>query len=125
MSTTILVVDDSESVRQQVSATLSEAGFETCEAGDGAEGVERVQAGGIDCVVCDVNMPFKNGIELVEELKQDPRFRDMPIIMLTTEGAQDLIGRAKAAGACGWIVKPFKPEMLKAAVKQLTGAVAS
>ena len=69
----------------------------------------------------DVNMPNKNGIEMVEEVKSDARFEKLPIIMLTTEGAKDLIARAKAAGACGWIVKPFNADMLVAAVKKLSG----
>ena len=120
MSANVLIVDDSVTVRQQVTAALSTAGISVCEASDGQEGTSRIKAGGIDCVICDVNMPRKNGIELVEDVKQEDRFSDLPIIMLTTEGAKDLIARAKSAGACGWIVKPFKPEMLVAAVRKLT-----
>ena len=121
MSATVLVVDDSATIRQQVGAALSVTGLEIVEAADGVEGLKRIKAGGINCVVCDVNMPNKNGIEMVEEVKKDTAFASLPIIMLTTEGAKDLIVRAKAAGASGWIVKPFKPEMLVAAVNKLAG----
>ena len=121
MSATVLVVDDSATIRQQVGAALSVAGLDIVEAADGVEGLKKIKAGGISCVVCDVNMPNKNGIEMVEEIKKDTAFASLPIIMLTTEGAKDLIVRAKAAGASGWIVKPFKPEMLVAAVNKLAG----
>lgn len=120
MSATVLVVDDSATVRQQVGSALKLAGFSVVEAADGVEGKARVSAGGVNCVVCDVNMPNKNGIELVEELKKDPAHKALPIIMLTTEGAPQLVQRAKAAGASGWIVKPFKADLLVAAVRKLT-----
>lgn len=119
MSSNILVVDDSVTIREQVSEALQQAGFKTQQAVDGVEGVDKIKAGEIHCVVCDVNMPNKNGIELVEEVRQDDRFKALPIIMLTTEGARDLIAKAKAAGANGWIVKPFRPDLLVAAVKKL------
>ena len=122
MTKKILVVDDSATVRQQVSIALTQAGLDVTEAVDGVDGTSKIKAGGIDCVVCDVNMPNRNGIELVEEVKGDAQFSALPIIMLTTEGAKDLIARAKAAGACGWIVKPFKADMLVAAVKKLVRA---
>ena len=122
MSTNVLVVDDSATVRQQVCAALSQAGLRVSEAVDGVDGVTKIKSGGIDCVVCDVNMPNKNGIEMVAEVKRDASYSNLPIIMLTTEGSKDLIAKAKAAGACGWIVKPFKPDMLVAAVKNLTKA---
>src|SRR5262245_49685997 len=116
MSATVLVVDDSATVRQQVGAALVQAGFKVQEAQDGVEGKSRIIAGGIDCVICDVNMPNKNGIDMVEEVKKDAKFGKLPIVMLTTEGAKELIERAKKAGACGWIVKPFKADLLVAAV---------
>lgn len=119
MSSTVLVVDDSVTVRQQVGAALKQAGFVVAEAKDGVEGKNKITAGGISCVICDVNMPNKNGIEMVEEVKTDERFAKLPIIMLTTEGAPELIQRAKKAGASGWIVKPFKADMLIAAVQKL------
>ena len=116
----VLVVDDSATVRQQVSMALTQAGIAVLEAVDGIDGANQISSGGIDCVVCDVNMPNMNGIEMVEKVKSENRFSDLPIIMLTTEGAKDLIAQAKSAGACGWIVKPFKADMLVAAVKKLT-----
>ena len=120
MSINVLVVDDSATIRQYVSTTLQDAGMSVTEAVDGVEGVNKIKAGGVDCVICDVNMPNKDGIELVREIKADPVFASVPIIMLTTEGARELITKAKKAGACGWIVKPFKPAMLVAAVQKLT-----
>ena len=120
MSVTVLVVDDSTTVRQQVGTVLSQVGFLVEQACDGLQGVARINAGGIDCVICDVNMPNMNGIELVEAVKADPQFKSLPIIMLTTEGSKELIQRAKQGGACGWIVKPFKAELLIAAVQKLT-----
>lgn len=123
MSKNILVVDDSASVRQQVTAALKQVGLSVQEAVDGVDGKNKIDAGGIDCVVCDVNMPNKNGIEMVKEVKSDARFKSLPIVMLTTEGAKDLITKAKAAGASGWIVKPFDAAALVSAVKKLSGAV--
>ena len=121
MANKILVVDDSSSVRQQVGMALGQAGLDVVEAVDGVDGVAKVKAGDIKCVVCDVNMPNKNGIEMVQEVKSDAAFANLPIIMLTTEGSKDLIAQAKAAGACGWIVKPFNAAMLVSAVKKLAG----
>ena len=122
MSATVLIVDDSQTVRQQVNLALSQAGFTAVEAADGLQGVSRIEAGGIDCVICDVNMPNMNGIEMVEKVKSDGRFTSLPIVMLTTEGAMELIQKAKKAGASGWIVKPFKADLLIAAVRKLTAA---
>lgn len=122
MSATVLVVDDSLTVRQQVGTALSQAGFKIVEAGDGSQGYTRISEGGIDCVICDVNMPIMNGIEMVEKVKGEDRHANLPIVMLTTEGAMELIQRAKKAGASGWIVKPFKADLLIAAVKKLTTA---
>lgn len=124
MSQNILVVDDSASVRQQVSLTLKQSGFNVFEAEDGVTGAERIRQGGIDCVICDVNMPNMNGIEMLKVVKADPSNKDLPVVMLTTEGSKDLIVQAKQAGAKGWIVKPFKAELLIAAVEKLTGAAA-
>lgn len=122
MIPTLLVVDDSATIRQQVSSALSPHGFRVEEAGDGKLGLARIKDGGIDCVICDVNMPNMNGIEMVEQVKQLPEFASLPIIMLTTEGARELIQKAKSAGASGWIVKPFKSDLLLAAARKLTAA---
>ncbi|MEE4301944.1 MAG: response regulator [Pseudomonadales bacterium] len=122
MSKTVLVVDDSSTVRQQVSMALTQAGFATKEAADGQEGLESIDAGSVDMVICDVNMPRMNGLEMVEAVKAKPQNKALPIVMLTTEGQPAMIKRAKEAGASGWIVKPFDASQLVAAAQKLTGA---
>jgi two-component system chemotaxis response regulator CheY len=123
MSATILVIDDSLMVRQQVSRTLTGAGFSMIEACDGLDAHQKLAAtADVRLIVCDVNMPVMNGIEFLEKLRAIGS--SIPVVMLTTEGQPELIQRAKALGAKGWIVKPFKPEMLIAAAKKLTAAAA-
>lgn len=117
MSKKVLVVDDSATVRQQVAFALSQAGFTVIEAVDGIDGAEKVAAtADLALVICDVNMPRMNGLEMLEAVKG---IATTPIIMLTTEGDPALVARAKQAGAKGWIVKPFKPELLVAAARKL------
>jgi two-component system chemotaxis response regulator CheY len=122
MSKKIMVVDDSQTVRQQVGMALTQAGFEVLEAVDGQDGMEKI---GLEpdlaMVICDVNMPRMNGIEMLTSVKADGKNAALPVIMLTTEGQPELVERAKKVGAKGWIVKPFKPNLLVAAVKKLTG----
>ena len=121
MGKKILVVDDSRAVRQQVSMTLSQAGFEVLEAEDGEQGADVIRKDSdVAMVICDVNMPRMNGLEMVEAVKAEPAFAALPIVMLTTEGQPALMKRAKAAGAKGWIVKPFKAAMLVATAQKLT-----
>jgi len=121
MGKKILIVDDSSTVRQQVALALHEAGFETVEACDGHEGLEALRkTDDLDMVICDVNMPRMNGIEMVVEAKKDASFSGIPIVMLTTEGQPALIRKAKEAGASGWIVKPFNPDRLVATARKLT-----
>jgi two-component system chemotaxis response regulator CheY len=121
MPKTILVVDDSGTVRQQVSMALKQAGFEIAEAADGQEGLAIIEASGnIDMVVCDVHMPKMNGLEMVEAVKRKPEYKALPILMLTTDGQPSLIKRAKDAGAVGWIVKPFNATQLVQTAKHLT-----
>jgi two-component system, chemotaxis family, chemotaxis protein CheY len=116
----VLVVDDSPTVRQQVSLALKQAGFEVLEATDGADGVAKVGSDpSIGMVILDVNMPRMNGLEMLETIKAGGQNAGIAVIMLTSEGQQSLIDRAKKAGAKGWIVKPFKAELLVAAVKKL------
>jgi len=123
MAKTVLVVDDSSTVRQQVSLALKQAGFDILEAADGAEGIAQVSGNrAIDMVVCDVNMPNVNGLEMVERVKAKPEFGKLPILMLTTEGQPSLIKRAREAGAVGWIVKPFDANQLVQAARHLTKA---
>lgn len=123
MSKTVLVVDDSSTVRQQVALALKQAGFDIVEAADGREAIATLEARrGIDMVVCDVNMPHVNGLEMVERVKAKPENRALPILMLTTEGQPSLIKRAREAGAVGWIVKPFDANQLVQAARHLTKA---
>lgn len=119
MSVKVLVIDDSLMVRQQVGRALTSAGFSIAEATDGVEALQKLATTpDTKLIVCDVNMPRMSGIEFLERLRQDGQA--VPVVMLTTEGQPELIQRAKALGAKGWIVKPFKPELLIAAAKKLT-----
>jgi two-component system chemotaxis response regulator CheY len=120
----VLIVDDSPTIRQQVGRALHESGIEVIEAGDGVEGIERITADqAIGMVILDINMPRMNGLEMLDKIKQDARTAALPVVMLTSEGQRSLIERAKQAGAKGWIVKPFKPELLLATVQKLMGAM--
>jgi two-component system chemotaxis response regulator CheY len=114
----ILVIDDSETIRQQVRQALAATGYEIIEAVDGIDGLEKLRAlADLDIALCDVNMPRMNGLDMIAEVQRSgPK---IPILMLTTEGQPSLIRRAREAGAKGWIVKPFKPELLVAAVTKL------
>jgi two-component system, chemotaxis family, chemotaxis protein CheY len=116
----VLVVDDSTSVRQQVSAALTQAGFDVVEAVDGVDGVDMIaKSTDLSAVICDVNMPRMSGLDLLEKVRADGKNARLPILMLTTEGQPGLIQRAKQAGAKGWIIKPFRPELLVATIKKL------
>lgn len=120
MGKKIMIVDDSRTIRQQVTFTLTKGGYEVVEAEDGAQGIEKLAENpDVAMIITDVNMPNMDGIEMLEKMKASGT--TIPIIMLTTEGAADLIERAKAAGAKGWLVKPFKPDQLVAAVGKLAG----
>lgn len=123
MSKKILIVDDSATVRQQVGMALTQAGFSVLEAVDGIDGKDQIEKNhDISLVVCDVNMPRMNGLEMVTQIKANGMFASLPILMLTTEGDPSLIARAKKAGAKGWIVKPFNADLLVNAAKKLTAA---
>ena len=117
----VLVIDDSLMVRQQVGRALKTAGFTVTEAVDGVDALEKLTgAPDTRLVVCDVNMPRMNGLEFLERIRADGQ--TVPVVMLTTEGQPELIGRARTLGAKGWIVKPFKPDFLVAAAKKLLAA---
>jgi two-component system chemotaxis response regulator CheY len=117
--TKVLVVDDSNSIRDMVSFTLKSAGYETVEAKDGQDGLNKAQGARFDLVISDVNMPIMDGITLCQELRKLPSFKFTPILMLTTESSGDMKMRGKAAGATGWLVKPFNPEKLLATIKRV------
>ena len=113
MGKTALIVDDSPTMRQMVAFTLTNAGFTVVEAQDGKDAVNKVAGGGkMDIVVTDLNMPEMDGIALIKELRKLSAFRFTPILMLTTESAVEKKQAGKEAGATGWIVKPFNPEIL-------------
>lgn len=121
-SKTVLIVDDSLTVRQQVSLTLKTLGYNVLEACNGREGIEVVRSGAaIAMVICDVNMPVANGLEFLETIKGNAPAPPVPVVMLTTDGSPELIARAKRAGAKGWIVKPFQTDLLLSAVRRIAG----
>ena len=119
---TVLSVDDSASVRQMVKLTLTGAGYQVIQANDGAEGLAKARDTAVDMVVTDINMPVMNGLALIRELRQLPSYKGVPIIFLTTESDEAMKREAKAAGATGWITKPFQQEQLVAVVKKVLGA---
>lgn len=117
----ILVVDDSPTVRQQVEAALTPAGYLVVTAEDGIIGLDVLRQGSFALVICDVNMPRMSGLDLVEQLRREPQHAETPVVMLTTEGQPALVARAKKAGVRSWIIKPFKADLLLAAVNKFTG----
>jgi two-component system chemotaxis response regulator CheY len=119
---TILIVDDSVTVRQQVSLALAQAGYRVVEAQDGRDALLMLERGGVSMVISDVNMPRMNGFEMLERIKLHPRHASVPVVMLTSERRPDLVERAKKAGASGWITKPFNAELLMAAMVKVLGA---
>ena len=117
----ILVIDDSETIRQQVKQALAATGYEIIEAVDGVDGLEKLRAlPNVHMALCDVNMPRMSGLDMIASAHTEGLLT--PIIMLTSEGQPSLIRRAKESGARGWIVKPFKVDLLVAAVNKITSA---
>ena len=108
----ILIVDDSVSMRQMVGFTLREGGFEVIEAEHGQDALNKLKTATVDLVITDLNMPVMDGITLIQNLRQQPAMKTKPILMLTTEGLASKKEQGKAAGASGWLVKPFDPEKL-------------
>ncbi len=122
MSKTILSVDDSASALQMVKLTLTGAGYQVVQAANGADGLVKARAGGVDLVLTDVNMPVMDGLTLIRELRRLPAFKGVPIVFLTTESDAAMKQQAKAAGATGWITKPFQQDQLLAVVRKVLGA---
>lgn len=119
MGKKIMTVDDSASVRQMVSFTLQEAGYDVVEACDGADALSKLQGNPVNMIITDLNMPNLDGIGLIRNVRAGNISKFVPIIMLTTESQDAKKMEGKSAGATGWIVKPFKPEQLLAVVKKV------
>ena len=122
MSKTILIVDDSSSLRQVVNLTLTRAGYQVLEAVDGEDALRQLDGRKINLIVSDVNMPRMDGITFLTRVKQLPRYKFTPVVMLTTEGQAEKKEQGRAAGAKAWIVKPFSPQVLQALLSQTTTA---
>lgn len=119
MAKTILIVDDSASLRQVVNIALSGAGYDVIEACDGKDALGKLDGRKIHLIVSDVHMPNMDGITFVKEVKKHPSYKFTPIIMLTTESQEGKKQEGQMAGAKAWVVKPFKPEQMLAAVSKL------
>jgi two-component system chemotaxis response regulator CheY len=119
MAKTILIVDDSASMRQVVGIALRGAGYEVLAACDGMDALAKLTGQKVHLIICDVNMPVMDGISFVKAVKQIPAYKFTPIIMLTTESAESKKLEGQAAGARAWVVKPFQPPQLLAAVQKL------
>ena len=115
----ILAVDDSSSMRRMLNFALSNGGFDVLEAEDGQQALEIAQSEDVDLVLTDINMPRMNGFELIEKLRELPSYKFVPILTLTTESSVEKKARGRAAGATGWIVKPFDPTQLLSIVNRL------
>ncbi|PEQ13423.1 two-component system response regulator [Novosphingobium sp. PC22D] len=120
--TTVLTIDDSPSIRQIVSLTLSGAGYDVLEAADGAEGLKIATERKVDVVLTDLNMPVMNGIEFTRSFRGHPAGRGVPVVLLTTESDESMKAQAKGAGATGWIQKPFQQGQLLRIMAKVAGA---
>ena len=118
-TTRILTVDDSASMRALLNHALTTSGFDVSQADDGIAALEWLASNEVDVVITDINMPRLDGFGLIERLRAGSRHRDRPILVLTTESSDEKKARARAAGATGWIVKPFDPEKLATAVRRV------
>ncbi|HEU4852793.1 MAG TPA: response regulator [Telluria sp.] len=121
MAKTILAVDDSSSLRQMVAFSLKAAGYNVVEAVDGQDGLDKARLQAVDLVLTDQNMPRMDGLALIRELRALPDYAKVPILMLTTESSDEMKSKGRAAGANGWLVKPFDPQRLIEVVKKVIG----
>jgi two-component system chemotaxis response regulator CheY len=119
MSKTILIVDDSASLRTVVGIALKGAGYDVIEACDGKDALSKLDGRKINLIISDVNMPNMDGITFVKELKQLASYKFTPVIMLTTESQESKMAEGKAAGVRAWVVKPFQPDQMLTAVAKL------
>lgn len=120
MQTKVLTVDDSNVMRALLRSALTEKGFEVAQAIDGVDALEWLESNDVDVVITDINMPRMDGFGLIEKLRAHDRHRDRPILVLSTESSDEKKARARAAGATGWIVKPFDAEKLATAVRRVS-----
>jgi len=121
MGKVVLTVDDSASIRQMVAFTLKSAGYEVMEAVDGEDGLGKARGRNADLILTDQNMPRMDGLTLIKSLRGLPQYRAIPILMLTTESSDAMKSAGRAAGATGWLVKPFDPQKLLEVVKKVIG----
>jgi len=119
MSKTIITVDDAATMRRMISFTLRGAGHEVLEACDGVEALSLLRSNRVDLIITDVNMPRMDGIEFTRQIRQIPALSRVPVLLLTTESDPDKKAKGKAAGATGWIVKPFQQDQLLAVVARV------
>ena len=119
MAKTIMIVDDSASMRRVVGIALKGAGYEVLEGVDGKDALSKLKGQKVHMIISDVNMPVMDGIAFLKAVKQMPAYKFTPVIMLTTESAEDKKREGQAAGARAWVVKPFQPEQLVSAVQRL------
>jgi two-component system chemotaxis response regulator CheY len=121
MAKTVLAIDDSASIRQMVAFTLKSSGYEVVEAVDGMDGLEKAKAKTFNLILSDQNMPRMDGLTLIKSLRGMPQYKTVPILMLTTESSDAMKQQGRAAGATGWLVKPFDPQKLIEIVKKVIG----
>jgi two-component system chemotaxis response regulator CheY len=121
MAKTILAVDDSGSLRQMLVFTLKAAGYQVVEAVDGRDGLDKARQKHFDLVLTDQNMPNMDGLTLIRSLRALPSYARVPILMLTTESSDEMKSKGRAAGANGWLVKPFDPNRLTEVVGKVLG----
>ena len=115
----ILIVDDAITMRQLVAATLKSAGYEVVDARDGVDALKKLETGRFNLIVSDVNMPNMDGMELIKTLKSDPKYKFIPIVVLTKEDSPEMKRKGQAAGAKAWVVKPFKPNTILEVIKKI------
>lgn len=121
MEKTVLAIDDSASIRQMVSFTLKSSGYSVIEAVDGVDGLDKARGKTVNLVLTDQNMPRMDGLTLIKSLRGMTQYKSVPILMLTTESSDAMKAQGRAAGATGWLVKPFDPQKLIEVVKKVIG----
>jgi two-component system, chemotaxis family, chemotaxis protein CheY len=121
MSANILTVDDSASIRMTIRIALTNAGYGVTEAVDGLDGLNKMKSGTFDMIVTDLNMPNMDGLSMIRALRQLPAYMGTPVVFLTTESDAELKQQAKAAGATGWLTKPFEPDSLIKITRKVLG----